>query len=571
MDLYSKSIKYKYKINIFKGGDAEYKNISTASEWISHTDYVYINSTTKQRIYNPPHVDVWIKMKDEVDVWYKNPKTKEVKWELPHNAWLKKEEYTDITNNIITNNPPNDNIWRKDNDDVDVWYVNLIDNTTVWELPPYAWLRSIIYTNPKTNETSDTIPLSEVWKQNQDNTDTWYVSSITNESVWVVPPNSWILTIDTWYENSNTGKTVLSMSDNQYDLVTKFIYEDLEIHYDQGAGDSDDIWPIITNYYKSYGQKLRFFGKNNRTNVFKIIPNNVGNKIEPILGKGTYTAVYVIYDQNKKINDNYSNNYILRLYARESNYNTNNMFDYQKVKDEYNLFEQYMAVIFLYGSIFEPGVSFPISIDNSNPLDYNITKIYNTLSYKSIAKLTNKQKIKFLLENIKMLDYLASNNYIHCDYKIDNIAYDDPETMNVVLIDYDITTLQPLVQSNPKFTFDDNNNVNALYVSSTYPPTYIRGSSPIEFPVNVEYKLPLQQWDKYSIGGLVDIIESLNITYNFSKITLSPGLTNGKIRDLISSNVVDSLKLNSINYKSIPTYKQLYDIFRYLNNNNYIA
>lgn len=78
MDLYSKSIKYKYKINIFKGGDAEYKNISTASEWISHTDYVYINSTTKQRIYNPPHVDVWIKMKDEVDVWYKNPKTKEV-------------------------------------------------------------------------------------------------------------------------------------------------------------------------------------------------------------------------------------------------------------------------------------------------------------------------------------------------------------------------------------------------------------------------------------------------------------------------------------------------------------
>jgi serine/threonine protein kinase len=238
------------------------------------------------------------------------------------------------------------------------------------------------------------------------------------------------------------------------------------------------------------------------------------------------------------------------------------MFDNSKIKEEYSIFKNYLSVIYYYGSIYETE-EYPLKINIHEfnrllPIDYNITKLYNTLSHEKVVNLSNNQKILFLLDNIKMLNYLASKGYIHCDYKIDNVAYDSPEKMNVILIDYDITTLQKLTPTNKYFAYNSDNTVSYLMASTTYKPNYLTKS------------LPLSKWDKYSIGGLAQIIRSLNIRYNFNTLRIDSNLSNNKITIISSLDMVRSLNLLSKDYNNIPTYTELHTIFSYLHNNRYI-
>jgi hypothetical protein len=144
------------------------------------------------------------------------------------------------------------------------------------------------------------------------------------------------------------------------------------------------------------------------------------------------------------------------------------------------------------------------------------------------------------------------------DYKIDNIAYENPDLMNVILIDYDITTLQKLIQSNSAIKFNTNNTVSYIDATSTYLPKYINDA------------LPLSKWDKYSIGGLINIIDYLDIKFNFVSIKIPPDLSNGKINTLNVSSIIYDLKLEDYEYDNIPTYEELYNIFDYLNINGSI-
>ena len=514
MDYKLLSNKYLIKLNVFTGGRI--------------TRY----PGKRNLLGAPPKysriVDSWVKYEDAGDIWYVNSKTNESVWVLPPNSWIKNDIYTN-SNREVRNNPPNKNVWIKIDDESNTWYKNIYTNISELLLPPDSWLKSIIYTNSTTGDS---------WEEVRDSEGIWFTNTKTNEPSWFLPSPK---------------------------IINTLVYEDLEIYDNQGAGESNDIWPIITKYYIINNNKLSFIGIKNNKNLFSIIPHHINDKTEPILGKGTFTAVYVIKDVNTMINDD-TDTYILRIYTRDSSYTENNMFDYQKVKDEFLLFKKYMATIYLYGSIYKG--KYPMY--KNGQFDYNITKVYKTLSDSSIEKLTNKQKVQFLLENLKMLHILSTNNYIHCDYKIDNVAYDDPEKMNVVLIDYDITTLQPLVQSNTNFVFDANNNVNTLYTSSTYPPMYISGELPLEYPINVTYKIPLKQWDKYSIGGLIDIIVSLNISYRFDTIIIDQTLTNGKITKLNSRDMIHSLKLNDKSYYAIPTYEEILNIYFYLIESKYL-
>jgi hypothetical protein len=92
---------------------------------------------------------------------------------------------------------------------------------------------------------------------------------------------------------------------------------------------------------------------------------------------------------------------------------------------------------------------------------------------------------------------------------------------------------------------------------------YISNNLPITNPVNVAFRLPLQKWDKYSIGGLINIINSLEINYRFDELDIDPLLSNGKIRRISSRNIPYSLNLLNTNYERIPTYKELYAIFNF--------
>jgi hypothetical protein len=166
-----------------------------------------------------------------------------------------------------------------------------------------------------------------------------------------------------------------------------------------------------------------------------------------------------------------------------------------------------------------------------------------------------------------MLHKLQQQGYIHCDYKIGNIAWENNDTMNVILIDYDISTLQPLIMSNPKFVFDNDGNVLNMMVTSSFQPRYI--SNTRQNPVVARYLMPIERWDKYSTGGLVDIIKSLQLEFNSHEIIIEPPI--GNISIIHTSNIIESLKLNSLRYEDIPTYGELYDIFKFLLEEKYIT
>jgi hypothetical protein len=532
MDYNNKLYKYKFKSKLFIGGELLRQDAKRN----------LLANIPSKSVDISPTINSWVKQHDAIDIWYVNPITRESVWDVPPNSWIKNEIYTNVTTKTISDIPPISNIWIEKDDGKVKWYVSTDTNISTWRLPPNSWVKLVIYKN--SSDRSE-------WKEKQDENDVWYVNKVTQEAVWVLPTN---------------------IQQHIEPTISLFVYEDFELNDYQGAGTSDNIWPIITEYYNSHRKKVSIIGKRDKTNLFSIIPNNVGTEIEPILGKGTYTAVYVITDVNSKINDN-TNKYILRLYVRDNNASVRNMFDYDKVKDEFRIFQQYMAKIYFYGSLFKPSSINPLFVMEDRiplPFDYNITKIYNTLSMRNISLLSNKQKLKFLLQNIKMLDTLASNGYIHCDYKLDNVAYENPDDMNVILIDYDITTLQQLVSTNRLIKFTNDNKVNTIFVSSTYPPMYISNNLPLTYPINVFFKLPLSIWDKYSIGGLINIINTLNIKFNFDTIKIPHELSNGKIDVLMSRHIVHFLRLNDTTYDTIPTYKELYSIFNYLNNNGFI-
>jgi hypothetical protein len=535
MDYNIKKLKYKLKLQSFIGGAVRQEHFKI-KDILPKTpsNIIYVNSTTNKKINTLPLVDIWKKKSDGNDVWYKNINTQQVEWLLPPNSWYRTEIYINKSTNTITDvKPDNQDIWEYILD-LDK-YKNLNTNKLVDKLPPNSWEIKYQYQNSTTKLYSISIPLSDIWYTKHDDTDIWYVNRTTGKSEWLLPPNSWL---------------------EQTLTIPKYIYEDLELYNTQGAGLSDDIWPIITDYYNIVRKNLQLIGRFNKLNLFSIIPNNVGNKYEPLLGKGTYTAVYMIKDIHLRINDD-STKYILRIYIRDYNFTTKNMFDYDKVKYEFALFQDYMAKIYFYGSLYKSGDLLYI-IKDRLPFDYNITKIYNTLSDTNIRLLSNQQKIKFLLQNIKMLNILASHSYIHMDYKIDNIAYENPDLMNVILIDYDITTLQKLIQSNSAIKFNTNNTVSYIDATSTYLPKYINDA------------LPLSKWDKYSIGGLINIIDYLDIKFNFVSIKIPPDLSNGKINTLNVSSIIYDLKLEDYEYDNIPTYEELYNIFDYLNINGSI-
>lgn len=527
MDYNVKADIYKSKLKLFIGGEILRQN--------AHRNL--LANVSSKPIDISPIINSWVKQNDTTDVWYVNLTTKESVWKVPSNSWIKNEIYVNPTTNKTLDKAPNNNIWIEKDNGSEKWYVNLHAENLSWTLPPNAWLKKVIYTNSSDNSQ---------WKEKQDDNDVWYTNNITRETVWELPQD--IILPDP--------------------VIPSFINEDFEIYNYQGAGYSDDIWPIISDYYNSFGKKISIIGKDDTSNLFSIIPYNVNSQSEPILGNGTYTAVYMIKDINSTINDS-TYKYILRIYVRDDKNSNRNMFDYEKVKEEFKTFEKYMAKIYFYGSLYKPRDRYPIS-KYSLPFDLNITKVYNTLSTRNVDSLSNKQKIKFLLQNIKMLYTLASNNYIHCDYKLDNVAYENPDEMNVILIDYDITTLQQLVPTNKLISFYDN-KVYTMNVSSSHPPMYISNNLPLQFPINVFFKLPLSHWDKYSIGGLVDIIKNLNIKYNFETIKLPPKLSNGKILVLMSQHIIHYLRLNETTYDTIPTYSELYNIFSYLYENNLVA
>jgi hypothetical protein len=156
-----------------------------------------------------------------------------------------------------------------------------------------------------------------------------------------------------------------------------------------------------------------------------------------------------------------------------------------------------------------------------------------------------------------MLNNLSKNNSFHADYKIGNIGWEDPIQMNVILIDYDIDTIQQLTNTNSKIGIK-NCLVTSIYFPSTFIPEYIKNGDRIK-------SVPLEQYIKYSIGGLNQIIQLLNISFTQKTIKISEKLApNRNITTLNLNDLGTSLHLTNPNYDLIPTYDEILNILMFI-------
>lgn len=327
------------------------------------------------------------------------------------------------------------------------------------------------------------------------------------------------------------------------------------------GGYSEDIAKYVHSRYIKYNKHLGIRNITNSKLQFTIISWENYEDYEPVRGMGTYTAVYEIYDINNNINDNEDKIYILRIYDRQYSIN---MYNSPKVKNEYTLFSQYMSKIYYYGEIQQEYKTIFYYPKKLETYDYTITKKYNTPLFNdagSIVNLTNLQKFKFLLNNLDMLNTLQEQKYIHLDYKITNVAWEDSNTMNVILIDYDHDTLFKTDGDDDLFeliTDPDNNYENyRIKYSSTLVPNYIMS--------NYTSKIPPYKLDKYSMAGFENLYKNLNIKFISEIIdNIDPPIKVNNyitIRQIIPDTLTLHLEMNSSDYELIPNYAQLLNFF----------
>jgi hypothetical protein len=346
------------------------------------------------------------------------------------------------------------------------------------------------------------------------------------------------------------------------------IEAELELYFPPislSGGDSNNIWPIINRKWKIL-KRLGVRGKINPNVNFIIIAKNEKNQA-PILGRGTYTAVYQI---SNALNKNDANKYILRIYERNLDIAPVHFMKTTKIMKEYSNYSNYLIKIFYYGEFKIRDNEFKYIESNSNQendtyinlptiknfnFDYTITKLYNIPSLGTdnyVNNLSNLRKFIFLYNNVVMLKKLADKNEFHADYKIANVGWEDEAKLNVILIDYDDETIQEASPINKKFTTNSMGIVNNFYFASTYIPEYLSDGKG-----GILTKCTPAQFIKYSVGGLYMIIAHLNIKFKQSVIQLRVNNQN-ILFDL--NNLGQSLKLNSKDYNSIPSYDYMISV-----------
>lgn len=338
----------------------------------------------------------------------------------------------------------------------------------------------------------------------------------------------------------NSLKFLLSLKDN---------YIDLEIDMSNiKGGKSINIYPYINKVFNANNRKnLNLFSKVNPD--IKYVIQNIDKKDSPesflhppLLAAGTFTAIYIV---NKK--DSTDNlDYILRLTEIENDSNTH-FWDSEKTKVEILNFIEYIIPIYNYGNL-------SFNFDSKDyKFHYVVTKKYKSWDHINKFDLNNKQKFDFLINIIKMLDYLYKKNYFHADFKIQNISLD--ENLTPIFIDYDSETLLEATTENTKIK--DNKRD---FISTFLPKYYNNINSTIEF-------------NMYSVGGLYQIISELDIKFSKKNIILPENLIfkDTKILYLNSLSIKNYFNLESENYNDIMKYENMIKILEYIKSQNVIA
>jgi hypothetical protein len=208
------------------------------------------------------------------------------------------------------------------------------------------------------------------------------------------------------------------------------------------------------------------------------------------------------------------------------------------MKDEYKNYNKYLIKIYYYGNIFL----------DTNKWEYIITDKYY-IAYEDKEVLKNKERFKYLKNIVILLDELYKKNLYINDLKITNIGWKNKYDLIPIMIDYDDLTLL---------------NIDTCNYRTTYFPPY-------------ELKCEPNNFNKFSIGGLANIIEHLAIKYTPIKKTEST-LNRGKeidTNDLNKSlNILkkddDEKDFKYIPYEETLDYSEILAVLNYLETNNFV-
>jgi len=353
---------------------------------------------------------------------------------------------------------------------------------------------------------------------------------------------------------------IMEFFNNMPKELPEFINENFTLVIDDlKGGDAKDIWPVLTmKWIKKY--KLSIIGTYNNKNKFIFTTNNKYGIDAPLFKKGSLTTIYTIKDSNSNLN------YILRIFSNDETH----FLDLPKIKNEYVKYKNYLIKIYFYGLIQTIDNNFILKDETIEKLkdiksyqfNYIITKTYNTVAYDAfkITNMTNIQKYNFVINNIKLLEHLEKNNEFHTDFKITNVGWDNKDTMDVILIDYDKNTIR---QISDDLLIKNKDNESELSFSSSYPPKYIgTGSKPGNY--KKFYIKNISQFNKFSVSGLAQIIDSLELKFTKSLIPIPKSDNYHNILEVNTDAISSSIYLNSLLYDEIPTYTQIYNIFIYL-------
>ena len=324
-------------------------------------------------------------------------------------------------------------------------------------------------------------------------------------------------------------------------IILKPEYKPDYIYKGGVIAESDKIWPIIQNIFSNNGNQLKLCGMYGDKDVVITILNpkilNYKDE-EPIFGRGSYTAVYLV--------DVQGTNFILRL-TKKTKYH---ILYLKKILSEYIIYNKNLIEIILHGVIQTKKENITcISTDLNDTFkitnfdfNYVITKRYN--SEQNLHLFSHKNRYTILMNLLILLQKMYTRGEFHADLKLSNIGWNN--SFDIILIDYDQFTIKSVKEAEDYFysaSFTDS----AFYktFASTHRPKYT------SYDIDLNNIKDMCKYNMFSISGLAHCIYDLKI-----KLT-----DNSLLSDVpIFKNLLNTrFKRDGLNTPEFRTYNELND------------
>ena len=159
-----------------------------------------------------------------------------------------------------------------------------------------------------------------------------------------------------------------------------------------------------------------------------------------------------------------------------------------------------------------------------------------------------------------MLEKFRKYNRFLSDLKWNNIGLD--ENNNPILIDYDSTSIIEIIPEN--FNMKDGLKIIPKF-SFTFHPLYLQIDASRNFsPIDI------RRFDKFSLGGLFNIIQILNCDFKekIINIPIDKQYKNqsqiNNINNISFQDLIVYFKLKSTNYDDIASYQEMITVLEYI-------